>query len=85
MEILQTIWIALTTENIILTKIITSFLMFIELTLSMALFTYILNIKVNKSQKIIYISILSIIFIICLTKQTSSLATIIFILNTSQP
>ena len=61
MEILQTIWTALTTENIMLTNIITSFLMFIELTVSMLLFTTILNINVNKKQKFLYVLILGII------------------------
>lgn len=57
MEILQTIWNALTTENEVLTKIITSFLMFIELTVSMLLFTTILNINGTKKQKILYVSL----------------------------
>lgn len=64
MEILQTIWTALTTENEILTKIITSLLMFIELYVSMLLFTTILNISANKKQKSIYICILSLIGIL---------------------
>ncbi len=59
MEILQTIWNALTTENEMLTNIITSFLMLIELTVSMLLFTSILNISANKNQKIAYILISS--------------------------
>ena len=66
MEFLQTIWVALTTENLMLTKIFTSFLMFIELTISMFLFTYILNINVNKKQKSLYIFILSLIGILTL-------------------
>lgn len=66
MKVLQTIWTTLTTENQILTNIITSFLMFIELTISMYLFTYILNIKVNKTQKILYVLILSLIGILTL-------------------
>lgn len=66
MEILQTIWTALTTENLMLVKIITSFLMFIELTVSMLLFTYVLNINVNRKQKLLYILILSLIGILTL-------------------
>lgn len=66
MEILQTIWSALITENVMLTNIITSFLMFIEVTISMLLFTHILNIPVNKKQKILYVLILSIIGILTL-------------------
>lgn len=61
MEILQTIWSALTTENMMLTNIITSFLMFIELTVSMLLFTTILNISSNKNPKIMYVLISSVI------------------------
>lgn len=59
MEILQTIWTALTTENETLTKIFASFLMFIELYVSMLLFTTILNISANKKQKILYVLISS--------------------------
>ena len=66
MEILQTIWTSLTTENLMLVKIITSFLMFIELTVSMLLFTCVLNINVNKKQKLLYIIILSLIGILTL-------------------
>lgn len=66
MEILQTIWSALATENVMLTKIITSFLMFIELSISMLLFTTILNISVNRKQKILYVLILSFIGIVTL-------------------
>lgn len=64
MEILQTIWNALTTENEMLTKIITSFLMFIELTVSMLLFTTILKISSTSKQKLLYVLILSLIGII---------------------
>lgn len=66
MEILQTIWSALTTENVMLTKIISSILMFIELTVSMLLFTYILNIDVSRKRKISYLLILSFIGILTL-------------------
>ena len=64
MEILQTIWTALTTENETLTKIFASFLMFIELYVSMLLFTTILNISANKKQKFLYVLILSLIGIL---------------------
>lgn len=64
MEILQTIWTALTTENEALTKITASFLMFIELYVSMLLFTTILNISANKKQKLLYVCILSLIGIL---------------------
>ena len=64
MEILQTIWTALTTENEILTKIFASFLMFIELYVSMLLFITILKIPANKKQKILYVLLLSLIGIL---------------------
>ena len=66
MEILQIIWNVLTTENEVLTKIFASFLMFIELTISMLLFTSILNISATKHQKVIYVLILSLIGILTL-------------------
>ena len=64
MEILQTIWTALITENETLTKVFASFLMFIELYISMLLFTTILNISANKKQKILYVLVLSLIGIL---------------------
>lgn len=59
MEILQTIWNALTTENKLCISIINIPLVFIEMYVSMLLFTTILNIKVNKKQKFLYVLILS--------------------------
>ena len=61
MEIFQTIWNALTTENETLIQIITFPMLILELTLSMLLFTTLLNINATKMQKILYILILSII------------------------
>ncbi len=61
MEILKTIWTALTAENVMLIKIISAPMLVLELTVSMLLFTYILNISVDKKQKILYVLILSII------------------------
>lgn len=61
MEILQTIWTALTTENEMLIKITSMPMLILELIVSMLLFTSILNLNPNKKQKILYISILSII------------------------
>ena len=55
MEILQTIWSSLTTENPTLTNIICIPLVFIEAYVSMLLFTTLLNINTTKKQKIIYI------------------------------
>ena len=64
MEILQTIWIALTTENEFIKKIIDIPLIFIEMAVSMLLFTTILNIEATKKQKILYVISLSIIGLI---------------------
>lgn len=61
MEILQTIWTALTTENELLIKITSMPMLIIELTISMLLFTTLLNIKSTKKQKLIYVSALSLI------------------------
>lgn len=55
MEILQTIWTALTTENEVLTNIIGIPSIFIEAYISMLLFTTIFNIPSTKKQKILYV------------------------------
>lgn len=54
-EILQTIWSSLTTENEILISIITIPLAFIEVYISMLLFTAIINIKVTLKQTLTYV------------------------------
>ena len=64
MEIFQTIWTALTSENKILVNFINIPLVFIEMYVSMLLFTTILNISVNKKQKLLYVLILGIIGLI---------------------
>lgn len=64
MEILQTIWMALTTENEVLITIITAPLAFIEVYISMLLFTTILNITTNKKERILYIVFAGILSII---------------------
>ncbi len=64
MEILQTIWTALTTENQMLIKIISIPMLVLELTVSMLLFTTILNISTTKKEKILYVIILSLIGVI---------------------
>ena len=61
MKILQTIWVALTTENELLLKITSMPMLVLELTVSMLLFTTILNIKCTSKQKALYIIILSLI------------------------
>ncbi|MBO4815801.1 MAG: GHKL domain-containing protein [Clostridia bacterium] len=57
MEVLQTIWNALTTENETIINIISLPMLIIELTVSMLLFTTILNISATKKQKILYIAL----------------------------
>lgn len=65
MEIFQTIWTALTTENELLATILLLPETFLENTISMLLFTTLLNISSNKSQKIKYVLIISILGNIC--------------------
>ena len=59
MEILQTIWTAMSTPNEWLFNILSIPLAFIETAVGMLLFTTILNIESTKKQKITYILILS--------------------------
>ena len=59
MEILQTIWTALTTENENIVKFITTFLVFIEAYITILLFTTILNIPNDKKTKFTYYIIFS--------------------------
>jgi len=60
MEILQTIWSNLTTENIGLTNLIGIPSTFVEVFISMLLFTTLLNIQATKRQKITYVLTMSI-------------------------
>lgn len=64
MEIFNNIWLALTTENEMLTKIIVLPLYFLEVFLAALLFTSILNIKSSKKQFILYTIFAGIISII---------------------
>ena len=64
MEILQTIWNALTTENVIFINFISFPMLVLELIISVLLFTTILNIQASTKQKIIYILLLSTIGLI---------------------
>lgn len=59
MEILQTIWSSLTTENPTLTNIIGIPSIFLEVFISMLLFTTLLNINATKKQKWLYVLIAS--------------------------
>lgn len=64
MEILQTIWTALTTENEFITNLIGIPSIFLEAYISMLLFTIVLNIDASKKQKIHYVLLMSLISII---------------------
>ena len=57
MEMLNNIWMALTTENEVLINIFSIPFLLIETTVTMLLFTSILNINANKKSKLIYILI----------------------------
>lgn len=59
MEIFQTIWTALTTENEVLTNIIGIPCAYLEGFLYMLLFTTLLNIEATKKQKFLYVIIVS--------------------------
>lgn len=63
MEILQTIWNSLMTENELLIKLSSIPMTFIEVIVSTFLFTTILNIKSTKKQKYLYVLIFSFIAI----------------------
>lgn len=64
MEILNNIWLALTSENEILTKIITFPLTFIEVTISLYICIFFFKKKLSKKQKNMYILLLSVLSII---------------------
>lgn len=59
MEIFQTIWTSLTTENEVITNIIGIPSIIVETTIFMLFFTLILNIKATSKQKLIYVSVVS--------------------------
>lgn len=59
MEIFQTIWTALTTENEVLTNIIGMPFIFLEVFILMLLFTVVFNINVTKKQGFIYVIFVS--------------------------
>lgn len=60
MEIFQTIWTALTTENEMLTNILLLPINFIESILNVLIFSTLLNIHIPKRKKVIYIILISI-------------------------
>ena len=64
MEMLQTIWTALTTENPNMINLISIPLTFVEVFISMLLFSVILKIKITKKQGLIYVISISLYIII---------------------
>lgn len=64
MNLFQTIWTALTTENELLTSIVGIPTVFLEAYVSMCLFTFLFNISATKKQKTTYVIIVSFIGII---------------------
>lgn len=66
MEIFQTIWNVLTTENEVITKLFIIPFTYIEVTLSMLIFTTILNISFNKNKNLQYILLFGSISLITL-------------------
>ena len=81
MEISQTIWTALTTENEIALNIIGFFSCFIDTVVGMLLFTTLFNINATKKYKIIYIISVSLVAFIVRTFVPNPYATFINILN----
>lgn len=80
MEIFQTIWTALTTPNMWLTNIIITPLTFLEITVSMLLFTTVLNLNASRKTKILYVIVLSLWTItlnIIIPKQIASIINMI--------
>ena len=65
MEILNNIWVALTTENELWINVQSIPLTFIDAIVSMLLFTSILNIKSTRTQKIRYLLCTAILGILC--------------------
>lgn len=61
MQILQTIWTAMTTQNEIALSIIFFLLSFIEASVSMLLFTTIFDMKSSRKSKIIYVFLVAIV------------------------
>ncbi|MBO5412750.1 MAG: hypothetical protein J6A29_00305, partial [Clostridia bacterium] len=63
MEILQTIWNVLSTENVTLTKLICAPLTFLEAYISMLIFLTILNITSTRRQRFVYVISFSVLAI----------------------
>lgn len=65
MNFLNNIWLSITTENEMLIKILSVPLLLIEVSVTMLLFTSILKIKADKRQKILYVTIATLLGAIC--------------------
>ena len=65
MEILKTIWTALTTENKLLFTILSTPFTFVDAFVGMLLFTTILDISSSKKQKILYVTIFGLLVFLC--------------------
>ena len=80
MEILNNIWIALTTENTTIINIMLVLFLFIEMPLTMELFLTILNITATKKQKLAYILLGSLLGSLCsivISKPYSNIITLV--------
>ena len=80
MEMLNNIWVALTTENEVIINIMLILFLFIEMPLTMELFLTILNISANKKQKLRYLALTIPIGIVCvflIPKPYSNIVTLI--------
>lgn len=80
MEMLNNLWVALTTENQLWIKIQSVPLTFIEAFVSMLLFTSILNIKATKVQKLQYVTFATVLGILCtffIPKPYSNIITLV--------
>lgn len=64
MEILQTLWLNITTSNLDLTNKIGAFMVIIEMFVAMKLFTTVLNMNASKMQKFSFIGSISILSIL---------------------
>lgn len=81
MEMLNNLWVALTTENELLTKIIGLPFIILEMYAYMHLFTTILNIKSTFKQKFIYIITSSVVGVLCsiiIPKPFSNIITMLY-------
>ncbi len=80
MEILNNIWVALTTENTTIINIMLVLFLFIEMPLTMELFLTILNITATKKQKLAYILLGSLLGSLCsivISKPYSNIITLV--------